>query len=359
MKDKQDLLLINHGQFGYKAGYYYYAKYLKPDFNITILCQDKGLSIVELKGVDVKYVSAKGNKIMRKMNWMRNVYVAIKSHKKTNPIFMTYSHHCSIFGLLFLKRNIILDIRTGSVKSNKYLNLFENKCLLFETLFFQRITILSAGLRQKLSINKSKCNILPLGSDVLSNKTKSYNNLNLLYVGSLTNRNITETIQGLSVFIESYSVCKTDISYDIFGFGTKEDTLNIQKTISDFNLSTVVKFHGRKKHSELVPYFDKCTIGISYVPLTPFFEFQPPTKTFEYILSGLICLATDTYENRQLINQNNGELCLDTPQSFSNGLYQIYSKRGQFQDETVRKTLDKHKWADIVQNNLALYLNSF
>jgi len=43
----------------------------------------------------------------------------------------------------------------------------------------------------------------------------------------------------------------------------------------------------------------------------PYYDCQPATKTFEYILSGMVCIATSTYENKKLINNINGVLCND------------------------------------------------
>lgn len=40
-----------------------------------------------------------------------------------------------------------------------------------------------------------------------------------------------------------------------------------------------------------------------YVPITDYYEYQPPTKTFEYVLSGLLCLATATSSNKEVITE--------------------------------------------------------
>ena len=76
--DKKKLLFINPGQFGYQAGYYYYCKYLKDDFDITFICRDRELKKVTLDGVKVIYISFKGNKIKRYYRWLKAVIIEIK-----------------------------------------------------------------------------------------------------------------------------------------------------------------------------------------------------------------------------------------------------------------------------------------
>lgn len=40
--------------------------------------------------------------------------------------------------------------------------------------------------------------------------------------------------------------------------------------------------------------------------MTEYYDSQPPTKTFEYALSGLYVLATKTRENEKVITNDNG-----------------------------------------------------
>ena len=233
----------------------------------------------------------------------------------------------------------------------------QNTQFKFETKFFINITILSKKLIDRIGINRSKCHWLPLGAEQLSMKEKSFNDLRMLYVGTLKNRNIHETIEGLKLFINKYSEDNLHISYDIFGFGSDQEEALLNDVIMKNNLGNIVKFHGRKNHSELKEYFDNCNIGVSYVPITYYYEFQPTTKAFEYISSGMVCIATDTYKNRQLICSENGVLCGDNPLSFSESLNILYKGNNKFKSDIIRKSLKEYSWQNIVKNNLSLYLN--
>src|SRR5690606_1611564 len=122
-------------------------------------------------------------------------------------------------------------------------------------------------------------------------------------VGSLNKRRIEDTIIGFRKFYSEYHE-KTKIVYDIIGFGKNEkDILNL---IKEEKMEDVIGFHGRKHYYQLYEFFDKANIGVCYIPITDFFDVQPPTKLFEYALSGLFTIATKTKENEKFINPKNG-----------------------------------------------------
>jgi hypothetical protein len=358
MNDMPKLLFINPGQYGYVAGYPYYVKYLKDDFRIAYVCHDRGLKKVVEPDISIRYVPFNGHKIIRYWRWLKSVYQSIKRTDDNAIIFMVYFKMCFVFGLLFPRKRIILDIRTGSLKTNPVWNKWQNKQFLFESFFFKHINILSEGLRDYLRIKPSKCHWLPLGADIISTKNKRFDTLKVLYVGTLNGRRIDDTIKGLRMFLEEYDVPEKFVTYDIFGFGTEQEELRLKQEIVNSNLQHVVQFHGRKNHRELTAYFDACNVGVSYIPVTRYYQFQPPTKTFEYILSGMCCLATDTFENRQLINDDNGVLIKDSPEGFAAGLLAAWENRAHWNSGKIRKSLSTYRWENIVKKNLEPYLKN-
>ena len=354
MRNKK-LLCVNPGQFGYQTGYYYYCKYLKNDFDITFLCYDRELDKLKIDGVNVKYVSFEGNKIRRYCRWLKTfIKEVVKGHY--DIIFLVYFKLCFIIGLLFKSKKIVLDIRTGSIKQNRTKNYLQNIQTKLESSFFKHITVLSKGLIKVIGLNKKKCHLLPLGAECLSLHNKNYQEFNILYIGTFNSRRIHETIVGLKLFLENKPEFKEKISYDIFGFGSEDELNLIHKTIGVNYLKDIVKFHGRKNHKDLQCYFDNCNIGISYVPMTDYYDYQPVTKTFEYILSGMVCIATKTHENSKLINNRNGVLCDDNPESFASALEQVYNWRDTFHSEQIRNTLKAFTWENIIENNLKIFL---
>jgi len=350
------LLIIHTLQFGYHIDSYEYVKNLKNDFEITYLCFDNNLEKIIIDGVRVQYVTYKRNFVKR---GLRFVVESIKLINKNNyfATFVIYFQFVTLLRLLLPFHNFILDIRTGAVDLTHRKNKVNNKLMWFESLFFKNITVISENLRDKLKLQKRKTHILPLGADQISSEIKKFDQLKLLYVGTLLSRNIHQTVIGLSEYLDQKG--KDIVSYDIVGSGSQKEEQELKNTIANHKLTDIVTFHGFIKHEELKPFFDKCNIGISYVPINEFFNCQPPTKTYEYINSGLLCVATNTYENKLLITKNNGILCDDNPRSFMRALAEV-NKRKEFLDSNIiAETLYLHNWKNITKLNLLPYLLKF
>jgi glycosyltransferase involved in cell wall biosynthesis len=228
--------------------------------------------------------------------------------------------------------------------------------LRWEIKLFSNVTVLSHSLAEKIGLKNSQYHLLPLGAEEISKATKTFSQINLLYVGSFLKRNIHETVEGFARFYKEFSE-KVSISYTIIGFGTDHDIRLIREAINTNQLQDVVGFIGQVPYTELKDYFDKANVGVSYVPMTEYFDCQPATKTFEYIMSGIFCLATDTSENRKVISTDNGILCKDNPTSFYNALTQLYLKKNSLNDQSIRHSLDSYKWENIVNHNFKKYLN--
>ena len=99
-------------------------------------------------------------------------------------------------------------------------------------------------------------------------------------------------------------------------------------------------------------FFDISNIGISFIPVTSYFNFQPPTKTFEYIMSGLFCIGTDTYANKEIIIFSNGIISKDNSKSFANAIIEAYNNRGNMNSDIIKNSLEEYSWASIININL-------
>lgn len=134
MSDKEKLLFINPHQFGHTAGYYYYCKYLRTEYNIKYLGFDEGLKKLVMPGTNVIYIQQKKNKILRILNFLYN---SIRESYRCNyDILYVYSFYLSfIIGLFAKKSRKILDIRTCSVSANPLKRRLINRLLSFNTLF--------------------------------------------------------------------------------------------------------------------------------------------------------------------------------------------------------------------------------
>ena len=319
------ILIINKSQFGYHTDYYYFFnKYLRSDFLITNLCMNYSLPKIDLPGVDVKYVNRHRMKLVRSFHFIWRIAREIRlSHY--DLILIYYFNFCSVLRLLFNNKLFILDIRTSSIHKNYMTRFMWNLKLCIELKFFRNCTVVSESLAKRIGLKQGSYHLLPLGAEEISSVKKNYNEINLLYVGTFVNRNIWETITGLNYFYQEFSD-RVEITYTIIGFGKHEDEEQIRESIHKFNLKGIVNFIGQVPYTRLKYFFDQCNIGVSYIPVTNYFNCQPSTKTFEYIMSGLFCIATDTNENRKAITAENGILCRDTPESFYDALKKLFEQ---------------------------------
>jgi len=356
MKDKVKLLFVNPHQFGHTAGYYYYSKYLRSEFDVTYLGFDEGLKKLSLSGISVIYIHQRKNKFLRVFSFL---YEAIReTYKSEYNILYVFSFYFSfIIGMFSRGTKKIIDIRTYSVATNPRKRYLLNKIINFNTVFFSRAIILTNDMRDLLKISSSKIHYLPLGAEKYFDGIHLFDELRLLYVGALNTRNVSQSIEGLSMFLKQNNF-KVNISYKIVGFGNKGEEDRIRESIDKNGLKEFVTFEGRRNYDEIPYYFRNCNIGISWIPKTPVFDLQPATKTIEYIMSGLFCMATSTKGNRDLITSANGILFEDTPADFALALDYVYKNRHKFNSMRIRETMEEFTWENLVSKNLLPFLKT-
>jgi glycosyltransferase involved in cell wall biosynthesis len=213
---------------------------------------------------------------------------------------------------------------------------------------FDTVSAISKGVIRKLNIHRN-ISLLPLGADAISNTDKEFTAIHLLYIGTMTNRHIPQTIEGLSMYLTKNPHAK--ITYDIVGGDNGEGELkHVEEVVKKYGLGEYIRVHGPKPHNELKPFLDNCNVGISYVPITDYFQYQPPTKTYEYAFSGLATIATATFANSEIINDTNGIIIKDTPEDFCQGLEKIKSLK--FNSKLIRQSVSKFSWKNIVSKYL-------
>jgi len=269
-----------------------------------------------------------------------------------NILFIIQFKFSFLIGLFARSRKKILDYRTGDLSINPIRRWLPNRIMQFDSLFYNKLSVISEGLKKILKLPSGKTFLLPLGADVISLEPKNYSTIDLLYVGAIQHRNIYQTVIGLSLFLHNFPQARSLTSYTIIGFGSKQDILHLQETIEQSGLTHLVKYEGRIKYTGLKPYFDKCNVGVSFIPVTDYYHHQPATKTFEYNLSGLFTIATNTFENKKVIGPVNGVLCDDTPESFAKALEYFYMNRTKFNENSIRESLSSYHWEKIVKFNL-------
>ena len=193
------------------------------------------------------------------------------------------------------------------------------------------------------------------GTKTLSEIARDYE-IHPVMVGTLFNRNMHKTIEGFAKFYRAAPNAKKT-RYTIIGSGPGDEIEQLRRLTSKYNLHDVIHILGHIPHDQLQQYFESHNVGISYVPMTEYFDVQPVTKTFEYLLSGLAVLGTATSENKLVVNESNGILTGDSVDDFCNGLVQLSKKMGSFRSKQIRKNAMQFSWEKIT-DNLDLYLGS-
>ena len=351
---KPRILFINPCQFGYLTDMYKWCKYLKDDYDITFLCFDSGLKRQELEGINIHYISYRGSYQVRGIRFFLACLKQILFCK--GIVFVEYFKNCEWLKRLLPFKKMILDIRTVAVwgtqaERDTYDKQLEQACDRFDI-----VSVISEGVRRRLN-RDDRTFILPLGADVISSSEKVIENLKLLYVGTFDNRQIDKTIKAVSVFHNQHP--DISISYDIIGNGNHGELEQYRKLVDELDLCNIITLHGRVPNTELKPYFDKTNVGVSFVPITDYYNIQPPTKTFEYTLSGLYTIATRTTENTLVINPNCGILIDDTEADFVKALEYIWAERKNIKSSNVRAEMSAYQWDRIVTQDMGKILDQF
>ena len=343
--NKFNILIICHNQWGYHVDTYKYADFLSREHHVTYIGWDYGYEKVKQKNVNVQYISRDFTVMKRNINFIDKVSEQI-SKSNFDLCFIKYFRGCSYLKMKHRRLDFVFDIRSGHVGESKLTRFLYDNTMKIESVFFKNITVISKSLAKKLKL-ENKAKILPLGSEILSKSSKSFSDLNLLYVGTLTGRDIVKTIDGVALFIKEHKN-EVNVKYSIVGDGLDFD--KIQNRIHQLGISEYVKLLGRIPFSELGSVMDNYNIGVSFVPITSFYDCQPVTKTFDYLLSGMPVLATATSENKMVINNKNGVCILDTPSSFKDGLNLLWNNKGDFNSNKIRNDALIYSWDDILES---------
>lgn len=350
----KEILIISPGQFGTHNGTYQYCNLLSDKYLVTYFGFNEGRPKITSTSINILHHERRGNSILDKIYFI----LTLKKHLKTNDyeyFLINYFLGCSSINL-FIKRKVVVDIRSGYIYENWFKRHIFNLILLLEVSVFKNITVISKSLAKHLKL-PPRAHHIPLGSPAFPNWNKKYDSFKILYVGTFHQRNIDEAIRGFSKFYTEFKYL-IDIEWNIIGRGSPLDIELIEDLIIELDLSHVIKYWGTIRYPELNEHFEANNIGLSYIPITEYFNFQPPTKTFEYLSSGMITIATSTSENRVVIDDHNGVLIKDNKEGLYEGLKYIYENRGRYNSLKIQEQSKQFSWTNIVNNNLIPYLNN-
>ncbi len=348
---KKKLLILSPIQFGYFTDTLKYCQYAGDEFDITYLSWDYGKPRVEMAGIKVKYISRQSNLISRNIRLLKAYLNEIKQGH--DAVFAHYIKGLFLVKLLSTNRNFIIDIRTLSVHPGKYYRFIYDSILRFEICFFKKVSVISEGVARKLKLKNYY--LLPLGGECFTSLPKSFETLSLLYVGTLLNRNIIECVKGFHQFIGAYPQAPVS-KFTIVGNSPGPELEEIRVYIADHNLGDRIITTGEVPQNQLHSFFEAANVGISYIPMRSYFQYQPPTKTFEYLVSGMPVIATKTYENQKVVKENAGVLIEDNAQSFFQGMVAITGKKDIFNSDTIKREHTEFLWKNVVADKFSTFI---
>lgn len=351
------LLIVSQDQFGYLTDTLKYCRYLQSAFRITYVGWDYGLPAVPCDGATCVHLSRAGGKLRRYAAFLWNALRIVRSHPADGIVFIEYFPLCALLALFGGRRaRMVVDIRTGYVRSGGIKRAVSNGLLTCETFFFRHVTVISESLLRFLHLSPRKTRVVPLGADAVPIADKSFATLRLFYVGSLDHRHIDETVRGLDMYMARFPDAPIE-GYEIVGFGAPEVEEQLREAIRDARHARGIVFHGRIPNTRLGPFLERCNCGVAFIPGAMHYQVQPATKIFEYLLSGMVVIATQTYENVRVINDTNGVLSDDSAAGFCSGLEKLVNTRNSFRSDAIRAGIGQYAWDRIVAENLLPFLN--
>jgi len=344
---KKKILIVNYTQFGYHIDSYMYTRYADRDrIEIHYFCFESGFERIYTEDVIVNYIPLYAKRFKSYMIFFLTLKRYLHS-EKFDLVFHIEAKFTLFIRLMNLFTPMVLDIRTGDLSDNNFKRFIKNSTIRISSWFYRKVSVITESLRKELKIKEKKVTIIPLGGELHHFDNKEFSSLRLLYTGTLEKRNIDQTIEGLALFKSRNP--GTDISYDIVGFGKTATEKKIASVINSTGLEDFVTFHGRKQHNEILPYLDRCNLGLVYIPQTQYYQFQSSTKFYEYVLAGMPVIVTNTYENRAALKAGSGYICNDNAESFAEVLEKLVIDKGKFDSEKIRSMYQSNQWKSIVK----------
>lgn len=346
---KKKLLIVAPYQFGELSDCFYWAKYAAIEgWEVTYLgyrYRQREIKERTCPGVRVVGVMHSKNRLIHGLKFLGSIIREIIVHNHKNVIVCRFPK-CELLPKIFPNRNIILDVRTLSVAPNESEREAADNELRRIMKFFKTTSVISKGVGEKLG---GGCHILPLGAEPLSMVAKNFKTLRLFYIGTFNNRNLTQFIEGLALYQKTTG--DNSVTFDVVGGGSPDEEQKIKNIIFETGVSGV-KLHGYLTHDDAKQLFDYCNVGVCYVPVTEYYQHQPPTKLYEYLLSGMACIATNTKSNLEVMNQSNGVVIEDNITSVSHGLADLRLNLVNFNSQSIVGNSQDYHWDKIVINNL-------
>lgn len=188
----------------------------------------------------------------------------------------------SIFVSGIRRQSICLDVRTSSVQPSRIKRSVSNQILKFTAQFFDDVLVISHSVAKRLGVKKYKK--LPFGFRGVSQKRKKLDLtdgasiLKCVYVGTVNRPGLVEFFDSLTRTCFANSV---NLLIDVY---TENTEANLLKRIEEISSTRIC---GKLKRDDFQHILSNYHIGLSPLPDSDLYDYQPHTKIFEYLECGL------------------------------------------------------------------------
>lgn len=322
----------------YPILYEYCNQLARLNFQVYYIgLSDTSESFLDSNGVNVIHLDK--NKITYPVGFAKSAKDLLIS---INPELVHVFHYrwCLLLPLMSLFRyQWLLDLRTVHVgdKDGHYsrFTFLKNRLTWFESLFYDQSIALTKKIKALLSPSRKPVPVIPLGANISkfypTDREKERQIIRMsfslepddkvfLYSGTLNPNRKLE-----AVFTAFAQLLRQHKNSFLFILGHDKDNTatleNYRVLCKQLGISAHVHFTGYLPYHQVIKYYNASDIGLSFVPLTPYFNFQPPTKLFEYMAAQLIVISTRSNATLDVIEHGyNGFLTDDTPEGLSQAM---------------------------------------
>lgn len=298
--------------------------------------------------ISFHYARFKKNRILRRVEYIKNI-LKRKNNSLPEKNLICYFPGCSFLAILLNKPILILTSFT--VSKSRFRRVIMDNLIRFESLFFYKVIVFSKGMRSKLLIKKSQP--IQLGANYYVTNMKKMEEPNFLYIGTLFNRNILDCVTGFHDYLNDNGKGILHIICN----GDRVEANIIENYISINLLKSKIKFYYESSYPHKSEIFNLCEVGISYIPITKYYDIQPATKTFEYLLNGMFVIATKTTENQRFITKKNGILIDDSRQAIKSAFSSYSEIRHKVSRSEIKARHSALSWSKIMSDNISHFLD--
>ncbi len=258
-----------------------------------------------------------------------------------------------IYRILFPSKKFYIQLYTPSVNTSWLKRFMLNTILAVNLKFYKYIFVGNVGnnrLQKKFGIPDKKALKAGLGMPDYGFKPKDYSTIKLLYIGTITQREVWKTIKGIALFLKSKPEYYSKLKYDIIGSGKDNDVKLLTREIEERNLGGLVNYHGFLPTEQVKEYIGDANVGINFLPMVGFYN-NSSTKTLEYLIAGLPVISTRNPYCLNIIREEHGVFCDDTPESFAEALSQLIQRINTFNPKKIRESFIKYSMEEVIKTD--------